>query len=62
MIEKIEWDGEVFALTLRREYEPEGVNFITPRDNFLSCYRLYQKPSQPTPSWPLSPLSPVIEY
>jgi len=35
MIEKIEWNGEVFALILRADYEPEGVNFITSRDDPL---------------------------
>ena len=35
MIEKIEWKGWVFALILRKEVEPEGVNFITSEDNPL---------------------------
>ncbi|MFQ5996125.1 MAG: hypothetical protein ACE5KP_00670 [Dehalococcoidales bacterium] len=33
MIEKIEWKGKTLALILRGDYEPEGVNFITPQDN-----------------------------
>ena len=35
MVEKIEWNGKIFALVLRGNYEPEGVNFITSRDNPL---------------------------
>ncbi len=35
MIEKIEWEGKIFALILRGYYEPEGVNFITSEDNAL---------------------------
>lgn len=35
MIEKIEWNDEVFALILRADYEPAGVNFITSQDNPL---------------------------
>jgi hypothetical protein len=35
MIEKIEWNDEVFALILRADYELEGVNFITSQDNPL---------------------------
>jgi hypothetical protein len=35
MVEKIEWNGEVFALILRADYEPEGVSFITSQDNPL---------------------------
>lgn len=32
MIEKVEWNGKVFALVLRVDYEPQGVNFITSKD------------------------------
>lgn len=32
-IERFEWNGQLFALILRKNYEPEGVNFITDRDN-----------------------------
>ena len=35
MIEKIEQDGEVLALILRSDYEPEGVNFCTAPSNPL---------------------------
>ncbi len=35
MIEKIEWEDKVFALILRQNYEPEGVDFVTPQDNPL---------------------------
>lgn len=35
MIERIEWKGKVFALILRSDYEPEGVNFITSEDSPL---------------------------
>jgi len=35
MIEKMEWEGKVFALILRQNYEPEGVTFITSEDNPL---------------------------
>ncbi len=35
MIEKIEGQDKVFALILRQNYEPEGVNFITSEDNPL---------------------------
>lgn len=35
MIEKIERNGKVFALILRADYEPQGVNFITSEDNPL---------------------------
>ena len=35
MIEKIEWEGKVFALIVRQNYEPEGVNFVTSGDNPL---------------------------
>ena len=35
MIEKIEWNGEVFALIMRKEYSQEGVNFITAGDSPL---------------------------
>ena len=32
MVEKIQWDDKIFALILRGNYEPEGVNFITSKD------------------------------
>jgi len=35
MIEKVEWNGEVFALIVRADYQPEGVSFITAKDNPL---------------------------
>lgn len=35
MIEKIAWNGEVFALIMRADYEPQGVNFVTSQDNPL---------------------------
>jgi len=35
MIEKVEWNGKVFALIVRADYQPEGVSFITPKDNPL---------------------------
>lgn len=35
MIEKIEWNDKLFALILRANYEPEGVNFITDKNNPL---------------------------
>jgi hypothetical protein len=35
MIEKIERGSKVFALILRGNYEPEGVNFVTSEDNPL---------------------------
>ena len=35
MIEKIEWESKLFALILRQNYEPEGVNFVTSEDNPL---------------------------
>ena len=33
MIEKVEHNGRVFALILRKEFEKDGVNFITANDN-----------------------------
>ena len=33
MVERVEWNGELFALILRNTYEEEGVNFFTGRDN-----------------------------
>jgi len=35
VIERVEWEGKVFALILRQNYEPEGVNFVTSEDNPL---------------------------
>jgi hypothetical protein len=35
MIEKIEYEGKLFALILRHNYEPEGVNFVTSEDSPL---------------------------
>ncbi len=35
MIDKIEWEGRIFALILRQDYEPEGVNFVTSEDSPL---------------------------
>ncbi len=35
MIERIERSGKVFALILRADYEPEGVNFVTSPANPL---------------------------
>lgn len=32
-IERIEWKGEILALILRSNYEPEGTNFITSGEN-----------------------------
>ena len=33
MVEKIEYNGQTFALIVRSNYEPEGVNFITSQEN-----------------------------
>ena len=50
MIEKIEYGGEVFALILRQNYEPEGVDFITAEDNPLQLGVLkHQKGSKIKP-------------
>jgi len=35
MTERIEWESKTLALIMRQSYEPEGVNFITSRDNPL---------------------------
>ena len=35
MIERVEYGGKVFALIIRQNYEPEGVNFVTAEDNPL---------------------------
>lgn len=32
MIERIKYKGKVFALVLRKGYDEDGVNFITPKD------------------------------
>ena len=32
MIENIKWEGKVIALILRRDYDVDGVNFITSKD------------------------------
>lgn len=32
MIDRIEYKGKVFALILRKDYDEDGVNFITSRD------------------------------
>lgn len=35
MIEKVEYEGNTFAIVLRHNYEQEGVNFITSPENPL---------------------------
>ncbi len=35
MIEKVEYEGNTFALVVRRSYEREGVTFVTSPDNAL---------------------------
>jgi len=35
MVEKIEWNGEILAIVLRKSYDEEGVSFITPENNPL---------------------------
>lgn len=35
MIEKIQWNGRVFALVLREEVNPEITTFFTPKQNSL---------------------------
>ena len=35
MVEKVEFEGKIFALILRCSYEQNGVNFITSQDNPL---------------------------
>ncbi len=35
MIEKIEWNGKKFALIVRKDFKPKGVDFITADDNPL---------------------------
>jgi hypothetical protein len=50
MIERVEYGGEVLALIIRQNYEPEGVNFITAEDNPLQVGVLkHQKSSKIKP-------------
>ena len=42
-IEKMERDGKILALILRKEVEPEGVNFFTTEDNPLQLGILKHK-------------------
>ncbi len=44
MTEKIEWEGRIFALIMRKNYEPEGVNFVTSEDNPLQLGILKHQP------------------
>jgi hypothetical protein len=49
-IEKFEHNGQLFALIMRQNYEPEGVNFITAEDNPLQVGVLkHQKSSKINP-------------
>jgi hypothetical protein len=43
MIERIEYHGKLFALVVRANYEPEGINFITSPDNPLQLAILMHK-------------------
>lgn len=43
MIERIEYNGQLFALILHANYESEGVNFITSADNPLQLGLLTHK-------------------
>jgi hypothetical protein len=50
VIERVEYGGEVLALIIRQNYEPEGVNFITAEDNPLQVGVLkHQKSSKIKP-------------
>ena len=50
MIERVEYGGEVLALIIRQNYEPEGVNFVTAEDNPLQVGVLkHQKNSKIKP-------------
>ena len=49
-VEKFEYNGQIFALIMRQNYEPEGVNFITTEDNPLQLGVLkHQKGSKIKP-------------
>ena len=43
MIEKIEWNGKIFALILYREFNENGINFITSKENPLQVGTLIHK-------------------
>ena len=50
MIERIELNDKLYALILRREFEREGANFLTPKDNSLQVgILIHKKGTQITP-------------
>ena len=42
-LERIEWEGETFAIILRKEWQTENVAFFTDRDSFLQLGVLAHK-------------------
>jgi len=42
-IEKIEHEGKTFAIVIRKDFESEGVNFVTTKDNSLQLGILKHK-------------------